>query len=125
MEKTIEIIAVIKRKEFVTAIGDMKAIRYKRNVIGDMGSVWIDKKEDKILFSANGDVTSYEAEVNANMNKLAEKDIKTMYPISYLDKILKSNYKDITIEFSKEYPMILLMNDEYTNLKFVVAPRIE
>jgi len=90
----------------------------------------IESKEDKIFFKGSDNLSEVVIELDKNNESViefkVEKPAIAMYGNDYLKKIAKLKITPfVELNFSNEYPLQILFKDDYKNVKFIVAPKLE
>ncbi len=90
----------------------------------------IESNESKFLFKGLDDLSEVVVELDKNNENVlefkVEEEAKAMYGNDYLKKIAKLKITPfVKLEFSNEYPLQLTFKDDYKNVKFVIAPKLE
>lgn len=106
-----------KSKEIVDSIEDSAIASESASFIA---------KGNAFGINSQGDIKSVNIDLTTNVNVKGDDPVTGKYAIEYLSKIVTTKLgEDLTLNFSKEYPLKVDYKSDSIELSFILAPRIE
>lgn len=83
-------------------------------------------KDGRFILEAKG-LNSASSEFSGDEAKIAAEDCKSRYSLEYLQKFIKASKltEKTTLKFANDHPLTLSVKNDFMELSFLLAPRVE